>query len=161
MKVQAPLSGQVIDLTEVPDPVFAQRLLGPGTAIDPARSGNDLQAVAPINGTVAKLYPHAYVITNESLTVLVHLGIDTVQLKGEGFTTLVLEGDSVTAGTPIVRWNPSQIENAGRNPVCMIVVMDAQGEVEVTAQSMIKAGEQLFHWKPKRISSDESVDSEQ
>ena len=79
-------------MQEVPDPVFSQGMVGYGAAIDPPRRVID--AVAPVSGKILKLLPHAYVImTPDNVGILVHLGLDTVQLKGEGFTTHVSEGD--------------------------------------------------------------------
>ena len=75
-------------MQEVPDPVFSQGMVGYGAAIDPPRGVID--AVAPVSGKILKLLPHAYVImTPDNVGILVHLGLDTVQLKGEGFTTHV------------------------------------------------------------------------
>ncbi len=60
--------------------------------------------------------------------VLVHLGIDTVKLKGEGFDLLAAEGDEVTAGQPVVGWNPAAIEAGGRSPICAVVALDANAD---------------------------------
>ena len=79
--VLAPVPGRAVRMEEVPDPVFAQLMVGPGAAIDPPRGVVD--AVAPVSGTVLKVLPHAFVIlTADGLGILVHLGIDTVQLEG-------------------------------------------------------------------------------
>ncbi len=110
--VLAPVAGSVIALSDVPDPVFAQQIVGSGVAIDPERAESTV--VAPADGRLLKLHPHAFVLlTAAGKGLLVHLGIDTVQLEGDGFELLVAEGDEVTAGTPIVRWDPAAIE-AGR-----------------------------------------------
>ena len=78
-------------LEQVPDATFAQGIVGHGAAIDPPREIVD--AVAPISGTVLQMLPHAYIIVSaDNVGVLVHLGLDTVQLKGEGFTALGGEG---------------------------------------------------------------------
>src|SRR5690242_16266541 len=95
--VLAPVAGRAVPMEQVPDPVFAQLMTGPGAAVDPPRAVVDV--VAPVDGKVFKLFPHAFIIlTGEGVAVLVHLGLDTVQLNGEGFTTHVREGDAVTAG---------------------------------------------------------------
>ena len=95
--VLAPVEGRALTLAEVPDPVFSQGMVGHGAAIDPPRQVVD--AVAPVTGKILKLLPHAYVIlTPDNVGVLVHLGLDTVQLNGAGFTAHVAQGDSVTAG---------------------------------------------------------------
>lgn len=123
--VLAPVAGRAVRMEDVPDPVFAQLMVGPGAAVDPPREVVD--AVAPISGTVFKLFPHAFIIlTADGLAVLVHLGIDTVQLGGEGFTTHVTEGDQVTAGQLVTRYDVPAVEAAGRNPIVPVVAMEKQ-----------------------------------
>jgi PTS system N-acetylglucosamine-specific IIA component len=146
-KVLAPVSGRAVGLGGVPDPVFAQAMVGPGTAIDPVRAADD--AIAPVSGTIVKLHPHAFVIVDdEGHGVLVHLGVDTVQLKGEGFELLAAEGDQVGAGAPVVRWNPSEIEAGGRSPVCAVVALDASSDAlsELVESGDVRSGDELFAW---------------
>ncbi|MFI6918723.1 PTS glucose transporter subunit IIA [Nonomuraea spiralis] len=144
--VLAPVEGAAVGLAAVPDPVFSAGMVGPGTAIDPLRGPG--KAVAPIAGKIMKLHPHAYVIVgDDGRGVLVHLGIDTVQLKGEGFQLLAAEGDRVSAGQPVVAWNPSAVEAGGRSPVCPVVALDAPSEsVTGIVQGAVHAGDELFTW---------------
>ncbi|MFG1698394.1 PTS glucose transporter subunit IIA [Nonomuraea sp. NPDC049309] len=144
--VLAPVEGEAVGLAAVPDPVFSAGMVGPGAAIDPLRGPGE--AVAPISGKIVKLHPHAYVIVgDDGKGVLVHLGIDTVQLKGEGFELLASEGDRVAAGQPVVAWDPSVIEAGGRSPVCPVVALDAlSGAVTEVTQGAVHAGDQLFEW---------------
>ncbi|MDO5735339.1 MAG: glucose PTS transporter subunit IIA [Propionibacteriaceae bacterium] len=126
-QILAPMRGRVVPLAEVPDPTFAGGLVGHGVAIDPPRESID--AVAPISGQLAKLWPHAYAILSEDgVGVLVHLGLDTVQLKGEGFTTHVEEGSQVKVGDVMITFDVPAIEATGRNPIVPVVVMDAQAD---------------------------------
>ena len=95
--VTSPLAGRAIGLAAVPDPVFSGAMVGPGTAIDPVREPSE--AVSPVDGIVVSLHPHAFVVVDDQgHGVLTHLGIDTVQLNGEGFELLVNKGDTVTRG---------------------------------------------------------------
>jgi PTS system N-acetylglucosamine-specific IIA component len=144
--VLAPVEGAAVGLAAVPDPVFSAGMVGPGTAIDPVRG--PLTAVAPIAGKIMKLHPHAYVIVgDDGKGVLVHLGIDTVQLKGKGFELLAAEGDRVGAGQPVVAWDPAAIETGGRSPVCPVVALDAvAGAVSGVALGTVHAGDELFQW---------------
>jgi PTS system N-acetylglucosamine-specific IIA component len=146
VRVTAPLSGTAVELSEVPDPVFASAMVGPGIAIDPDRVPSTV--VAPISGTLAKLKPHALVIVADGgRGVLVHLGIDTVHLDGEGFTLLVSEGELVTAGQPIIKWNPADVEARGLSPVCPVVALDAaEGSVGELALGHVGPGAPLFVW---------------
>jgi len=121
--VLAPVQGRALALTEVPDPVFSQGMVGYGAAIDPPREVVD--ALAPVSGKILRLLPHAYVImTADNVGVLVHLGLDTVQLNGAGFTTHVAQGDTVTAGQLIITYDVLAIVDAGYSPVVPVVVMD-------------------------------------
>lgn len=145
--VHSPVSGQVVGLEKVADPVFAEGMVGPGIAVDPDRGSG--VAVAPIAGRVATLHPHAFVVVGpDSRGVLVHLGIDTVELKGEGFTVLVERGDEVAAGQPLVRWDPRAVESGGRSPTCPVVALDATADAlaEVTTSGAVTDGDPLFAW---------------
>ncbi|MFE9098986.1 PTS glucose transporter subunit IIA [Streptomyces sp. NPDC007264] len=145
--VTSPLAGRLIGLSTVPDPVFSGAMVGPGVAVDPVRE--PCEAVSPVDGVIVSLHPHAFVVVDAGgHGVLTHLGIDTVQLNGEGFELLVAKGDTVTRGQAVVRWNPAAVEAAGKSPVCPIVALEA------TAGSLsglhedgdVKAGDQLFAW---------------
>ncbi|MCP9946554.1 PTS glucose transporter subunit IIA [Streptomyces somaliensis] len=146
--VTSPLAGRAIGLAAVPDPVFSGAMVGPGTAIDPSREPST--AVAPVDGVVVSLHPHAFVVVDgEGRGVLTHLGIDTVQLNGEGFELLVGKGDTVTRGQGIVRWSPAAVEEAGKSPVCPVVALDAALDAlgELREDGDLKAGETLFVWR--------------
>ncbi|MEU8571105.1 PTS glucose transporter subunit IIA [Streptomyces pathocidini] len=146
--VTSPLAGRAIGLAAVPDPVFSGAMVGPGTAIDPVREPHD--AVSPVDGIVVSLHPHAFVVVDqEGHGVLTHLGIDTVQLNGEGFQLLVNKGDTVQRGTPVVRWNPAAVEAAGKSAVCPVVALEATAEAlgEVAQDNDVKPGDTLFTWK--------------
>lgn len=149
LPILAPVAGRVVAMTDVDDPVFAGELVGPGLAIDPARDA-PAEVVAPVDGTVAKLHAHAFVIeTADGRGVLVHLGINTVQLGGEGFTLLVAEGDAVRAGQVLVTWGPAAVEAGGRSPVCPVVALDAQpGTLERRTQpgDTVTAGAPFLEW---------------
>ncbi|HVV20247.1 MAG TPA: PTS glucose transporter subunit IIA [Pseudonocardiaceae bacterium] len=146
--VGSPVTGRVVPLTEVPDPVFAEAMVGPGVAVIPAAEPAD--AVAPVAGTIATLHPHAFVVATESgKAVLVHLGIDTVKLQGEGFTLHVAKGDTVTAGQPVVGWNPAAVEAAGYATVCPVIALDAGADAVGAphGQGPVAVGDQLFEWR--------------
>ena len=148
LPVGSPVTGRVIPLTEVPDPVFAEAMVGPGLAVVPDDASGD--AVAPVDGTIATLHPHAFVVATESgRAVLVHLGIDTVKLKGEGFTLHVAKGDQVKAGQPVVGWHPAAIIAAGYSTVCPVIALDAGPDVigDPHPAGPVGQGDQLFDWR--------------
>lgn len=125
--VLAPVPGRAVPMQDVPDPIFAQSMVGPGAAIDPPRAV--VEAVAPVAGTVLKVFPHAYVIvTDAGFGILVHLGIDTVQLQGRGFTVHVEQGATVTAGQLMVTYDVPAVEAEGRNPIVPVVALEKPAE---------------------------------
>lgn len=139
--VLAPVPGRAVAIEEVPDATFAQSIVGPGAAIDPPRGVVD--AIAPIGGKLLKVFPHAYVILSpDGLGVLVHLGIDTVQLKGEGFTLHATQGDTVAAGDVIVSYDVVAIEATGRNPIVPVIILEKTAE-NITLADAVAAGSQL------------------
>ena len=101
---QMPLQGRVLAAADIPDPAFAASALGASFAIDP--TGGDGIVRAPANGSVATIFPTRHAIgleTDNGLEILIHIGIDTVKLSGEGFTVLVKEGERITVGQELVK----------------------------------------------------------
>ncbi|WP_061211247.1 N-acetylglucosamine-specific PTS transporter subunit IIBC [Dermabacter hominis] len=122
VRMRQPLQGTIVPLEDVPDSTFADRLLGGGVAIDP--SGN--QVVAPAAGVVSQAFPtgHAVALTlDDGAEVLIHVGLDTVKMNGEGFTVHVKNGDRVTAGQPLVDFDRSAIEAAGYKAITPVVIL--------------------------------------
>jgi len=145
--VTSPLAGRAVGLAAVPDPVFAGAMVGPGTAIDPVREVTD--AVAPVDGLVVSMHPHAFVVVDEDgHGVLTHLGIDTVQLNGEGFELLVSKGDKVKRGDAVIRWNPAAVEAAGKSPISPVVALEAAPDSlsDVAEALDLRSGDSLFTW---------------
>ncbi|PZF54139.1 PTS glucose transporter subunit IIA [Curtobacterium sp. MCSS17_008] len=145
--VRTPFAGPVVGLADVPDPVFAEQLVGAGVAVDPTDVEGPVTAVAPVDGTIVKLHPHAFALQGAAGTdVLVHVGIDTVKLSGEGFELLAAEGATVQAGDPVVRFTPSVIQAAGYSPVCPVVVLGSAPDSvdQGTVGSTVVEGDTLF-----------------
>lgn len=145
--VIAPVAGRAVALGDVPDPVFAQGMVGHGAAIDPPREV--ITAVAPVSGRLLKLMPHAFVVlTPDNVGVLVHLGLDTVALDGEGFTTHLQQGEQVSAGQPVITVDVPAIVAKGLDPIVPVVVMDERepANISVTAalDAPIASGDELF-----------------
>ena len=143
--IAAPITGTVIPLTEVPDPVFAKALVGPGAAIDPGEAAT-LTVTAPVAGKLTSLKPHAFVISHRpDQGVLVHLGIDTVHLKGAGFTLRAEAGQQVDAGEEIVVWDLAAAREAEKSVVVPVVVLEADAEDLTLAEAgLIDAGDSLI-----------------
>ena len=122
VRMRQPLQGTIVPLEDVPDSTFADRLLGGGVAIDPSGS----QVVAPAAGVVSQAFPtgHAIALTlDDGAEVLIHVGLDTVKMNGEGFTVHVKNGDRVAAGQPLVDFDRSAIEAAGYKAITPVVIL--------------------------------------
>lgn len=155
-QVLAPLGGRVIALADVPDPVFAGLVVGAGLAIEPEEGASEVLVVSPVAGRVMKVHPHAFVVLDKAgAGVLVHLGIDTVKLDGQGFTVHVADGDEVERGARMITWDPGAVRRAGYSAVCPVVVMQSKpDDVEPAAAigSPIALGSPLFSWSPAAVS---------
>lgn len=147
--VLAPLAGTVVGLAGVPDPVFAEQLVGAGAAVEPPDGAGPTEVCAPVAGTVVKAHPHAFIVQHGSGTaVLVHVGIDTVTLSGEGFTRHVAEGDAVEAGTPVVSFDPTAVRARGLSAITAVVVLDSAPDSipDLVTGKPVGTGEPLYTW---------------
>lgn len=138
-----PVDGQVVNLDKVSDEVFSKRMLGDGFAVIP--TGEDVYA--PVAGEVKVLFHtlHAVAIeTKEGLEVLIHIGLDTVELEGKGFTAHVKLGDRVKAGDLLISFDKKSIEDSGKDSITPIVItnMDIVEELD-TDYGVKKANEEV------------------
>lgn len=120
----APITGTVVPLDTVPDETFASKMLGDGVAIEPSVSG---EMVAPMDGTV-DITPTLHAFTLESsdgVSILVHLGVDTVKLNGQGFEQLVKTGEKVKAGDPIIRYDLEFLKNNAPSVTSPVIVLES------------------------------------
>ncbi len=120
----APLSGQLVPIEQVPDPVFAQKMVGDGVSIDPTSQ----TLLAPCDGEVIQLHPsnHAVTVkTADGLEVLMHIGLDTVTLRGEGFVPRVQVGDRVRAGDPLINFDADFVATHARSLLTQIVITNS------------------------------------
>lgn len=135
----APLDGKILSLDEVPDQVFSQKVIGDGFAIEPANG----EVVSPVSGTVTTILDskHAVGITADTgLELIVHFGIDTVNLQGEGFTALVEAGDEVEAGQPLLSVDFELVKSKAPSVITPVVFTNLNGKT-VTVQE----GQQVKH----------------
>ncbi|KMJ93124.1 hypothetical protein CBCST_22165 [Clostridium botulinum C str. Stockholm] len=127
-----PIEGEIINITEVPDEVFSGKALGDGFAIKPKEG----KVISPIDGEIAVLFPtkHAIAIKGDNgLELLVHIGIDTVNLNGEGFITHISQGDKVKKGDLMITFDKKTIESKAKSSVTPIVItnMDIVEKISV------------------------------
>ncbi|MER7277993.1 PTS glucose transporter subunit IIA [Dactylosporangium sp. NPDC000244] len=146
LAVLAPLAGAVLPLADVPDPVFAQELVGPGRAILPGVLEQTVSA--PISGVLRILTPHAFVVVGQDdRAVLVHLGVDAHSGRQPAAQALAQVGQQVSAAEPILSWLPSRTDPALHN-ACPVVALDAIPKALLGAhQGDISAGKHLFSWQ--------------
>ena len=138
LRLYSPLKGYAIPLSEVPDETFAGGILGPGIGIEPI--GGEL--MAPCDGEVSLVMgSHAVGITGaDGASILIHVGIDTVKMNGDGFEVFVKQGDPVKTGQPLLRFDIEKIRNAGFSPVTVMVLANAAdyGEVRTERFGMVE-----------------------
>ena len=146
ISIQSPLAGRVKNLSEAPDPVFAQGVMGQGVVIE-ATEG---KLVAPVSGVVSVLFPtkHAIgLVSDEGLELLMHIGMDTVNLDGEGFTAHVKQGDRVSVGDALISFDMAAIQAAGypvATPVIVTNQNDFQTDVMRELPCDVVRGEAIF-----------------
>jgi len=129
--INSPIVGNVVPLTELKDDAFSQGLLGKGIAIEPTVG----KVVAPADGVVETLFPskHALgIITSENVEILIHIGMDTVQLEGKHFTAKVTQGDSVKKGQVLVEFDMDAIKSAGYSLVTPIIITNTNDYANIT-----------------------------
>lgn len=145
LRLSSPLSGTIVALPEVPDAAFAGEFLGPTLALSPP---DGVQTVhAPCAGRVYKLHPHAFVLAAADRLVLVHLGIDTLRLRGEGFTLHVAVDDAVEAGQRLVTWDTDVARARGLCPLTPVVALDCpQLKPKVKPGQVVQTGDLLAIW---------------
>lgn len=142
-EIMAPLSGVMVPLDQVPDPVFAKKMVGDGFSIDPFSS----VLVAPVAGEVVDLQPshHAITIrTADGLEILMHIGLDTVSLLGEGFTPKVKEGATVAVGDPLIEFDLDEVGRKAKSLLTQVVItnMDLVGKI-TPSKGLVTAGSDL------------------
>lgn len=152
LQIRVPFAGRIMGLDEVPDPVFAQGMVGAGLALMPAEDAGTLEVLAPVAGTVLKAMPHAIaLIARDGAGILVHVGLDTVGLKGRGLEVLVEKKQAVEIGDPMLRVDTTTVREAGLSLCTPIVAMDTDAqrlELEAAAGAHVEALGPLFALQP-------------
>jgi multiphosphoryl transfer protein len=144
VSLRAPLSGVVWPLERIPDPVFAQKMVGDGASIDPI----DAVLVAPCDGDVLALHPAGHAVTlrtAEGAEILMHIGIDTVALKGEGFHPMVKAGETVRVGAPLISFDLDYLATHAKSLLTQVVITNGNGLTNwVRATGQVVAGKDLL-----------------
>jgi glucose-specific phosphotransferase system IIA component len=150
-KLVAPVDGKVIDLSEVPDQVFAEKMAGDGVAIE--TTGDTI--VSPADGKVSMIFKtnHAFGVTlSNGAEILVHIGLDTVALEGAGFERIAEEGQDVKAGDTIIKINREEITAKGYSLVTPVLITNVDGFKDIVGNvgASVKAGrDEVVTYKSK------------
>ena len=143
--VLAPIDGTMLPLEQLPDETFATAILGPGCGIEP--TGDTVYA--PFDGTVTTVAQTLHAVgmmSDDGIEVLIHVGMDTVEMQGKGFTALVKEGQKVKAGTPLLKVDLDAIRAAGHPTATALIVTNADdlSEMTIVGSGIVAAGTPLL-----------------
>lgn len=142
----SPVDGRIERMADAPDPVFSSEALGKGCVVWPSAD----VVYAPISGSVSAVMGHAVgLVSEDGIEVLVHVGVDTVEMNGKGFTSHIAQGDRVVAGQPLLSIDRAAIAEAG-HPDCVVVAVSNSGDfsdvsLSATANASVRAGEAVVH----------------
>lgn len=147
-EVLAPVAGRIEETAAIPDPVFASEAMGKTVAIWPE---GDV-VYAPIAGTVSTAMPHAFGIAGNGLEVLVHIGVDTVEMNGDGFTVWAKAGDTVDAGAAMVTVDRKKVAAAGHPDIVMTIITNSDdlASVETVGTGSTAAGAAVMRTAKER-----------
>lgn len=146
-KITAPVNGELIRISEVPDPVFAQKMMGDGVAIIP----EDGNFVSPAKGEIIKVFPTKHAVglrTVNGLELLIHIGLETVELNGKGFQTFVVPGQKVEPGELLVKADLQYLEEKNKEIVTPVIITNMEEKVaslETVECGEIKSGDTIIN----------------
>lgn len=137
LEIYTCVQGEVLPIENVPDSVFAEKILGDGIAINPSNG----EIISPIDGEITMIQDSLHAIgikVDDGIEILIHIGLETVELKGEGFTKKVNVNDRVKKGQSIVCFDKEMIEDKGYNTITMMVVINNNQIIEVKKEFEIE-----------------------
>lgn len=137
LEIYTCVQGEVLPIENVPDPVFAEKILGDGIAINPSNG----EIISPIDGEITMIQDSLHAIgikVDDDIEILIHIGLETVELNGEGFTKKVNVNDRVKKGQSIVCFDKEMIEDKGYNTITMMVVINNNQIIEVKKEFEIE-----------------------
>ena len=146
IKVYSPLKGEIISIEQIPDPVFSQKMVGDGIGIIPING----DVFSPIDGKVVQVFPtnHAVgMVADNGVEILLHLGLDTVELKGEGFRMDIVEGDKVKANEKIGNFDLEFVKGKGKGIITALVfpnIVDLGKNIENIKLGDVEAGDEIL-----------------
>ncbi|WP_271401354.1 PTS sugar transporter subunit IIA [Salinicoccus roseus] len=124
IEITSPINGKYVKLEDIPDPVFAEKMMGEGFGVEPT----DGEVVAPVSGTIMQVFPtnHAVGIkTQNGLEVLIHIGLETVAMEGKGFEGHVSEGDKVEKGDKLVTFDMDLVKSEANSTISPVIITNS------------------------------------
>lgn len=148
ISIASPVKGTVVPLSEVPDPTFAQGILGQGVAVLPSEG----RITAPADGKIDVMFDTGHAVsmtTADGVEVLIHVGVDTVKLAGAHYKACCKAGDKVSTGDTLIEFDPAAIRDAGYDIVTPVIICntDSYSAIETVASGAIAAGDALLTLK--------------
>ncbi|WP_035291060.1 PTS glucose transporter subunit IIA [Clostridium sp. KNHs214] len=145
VELVSPIAGKILPIEEVPDKVFSEKIMGDGVAVVP----KDGKIVSPVDGTIATIFPtnHAIgLVTKEGLEVLIHIGLDTVELNGLGFKRRIENGSKVKKGDMLMEFDPNLVMEHGKSPITLVIItnMDKVKHIEKNSGDIKRGDEFIF-----------------
>ncbi|MEO5903856.1 MAG: glucose PTS transporter subunit IIA, partial [Gemmatimonadaceae bacterium] len=143
LRIMTPLSGVIVPLDKVPDPVFAERLVGDGVSIDPVSQ----DVLSPCDARVIQVHRagHALTLDVNGIEIMIHVGLDTVELKGEGFTSRVKAGDKVRQGDKLITFDADLVARRARSLLTQVLIANMDAVRSITPRSgMVTAGQDVL-----------------
>lgn len=150
IEVVSPVEGNVVPLAEVNDPIFSEKVIGDGIAIKPAIG----RIVSPVNGKIDTMFETGHAVSlnsDDGAQILIHVGLDTVKLKGQFYKSFVQSGDNVNKGDVLIAFDVHEIEKAGYDPVTVIIICntDDYESLDFCPDAYVKEQDNLINLKNK------------
>jgi PTS system glucose-specific IIA component len=147
LEIYAPAPGEVIDIIEVADAVFSAKMLGDGFAVEPQEDF----ITAPCDGTITLLAgtKHAIALETDGIEILIHVGLDTVELKGEGFEAFVKQQDQVKRGDKLISFDRDFIEGKGKKLTTMLVLTNMDKKIKSISKNLQAKDGKILAIEPK------------
>ncbi len=131
----APLTGTLKSLEDVPDPVFSQKMMGDGIAIDPTEG----KVVSPVDGEIMQLFPTKHAVgikAKNGAEILIHIGLETVSMNGEGFEAHVSEGSKVSMGDPLITFDLNLVKEKAKSTITPIILTNGDDMDELVKKEL-------------------------
>lgn len=143
--LHSPVNGDIVALSEVPDPTFAEKMMGDGVAVKPT----DGIIVSPVHGEIMQLFPTKHAVgikTVNGVEILIHIGIETVNMQGEGFKAFVEQGDKVAVGDKLIEFDPALVNEKAESTITPIIITngDAVQSIDKQENQTASAGETVI-----------------